>query len=86
MAPKAKQAFARWPLRIICFVVVLYLAVALIAAVAWFAFGRKAEDQVVDLALGLTEITGIVLVPVLLIGLIAVPLYCWLTRKFVDLL
>jgi hypothetical protein len=70
----------------VCFVLAFYLAFALIAVVAWLAFGRNAEHQVVDLAESLTEIAAIVLVPVLLFGLIAVPLYRWLTHKLVDLM
>jgi hypothetical protein len=62
----------------------VYLALGLIAAVTWFEFGRKAEEQVVDATVGLTEIVGIILVPILLVGLVAVPFYRWLTRKFVD--
>ena len=64
-----------WPLRIIYFVLAFYLVFGLIAALAWFEFGRNAEDQVVDLAGDLTTMVGIVVVPVLLIGLIAVPVY-----------
>jgi hypothetical protein len=60
--------------------------VELIAAIVWLVFGRKAEDDVVDLAVSLTEITAIVLVSVLLFGLMAVPLYRWLTSKLVGLL
>jgi hypothetical protein len=81
---KAKQAFAWWPLRIVCFVLAVYLAVGLIAAVTWFEFGRSAEEQVVDLATGLTELVGIILVPILLVGLIAVPFYRWIIRKIVN--
>jgi hypothetical protein len=62
----------------------VYLAVGLIAAVTWFEFGRKAEEQVVGVAADLTEVVGIILVPILLVGLIAVPFYRWLMRKFVD--
>jgi DMSO/TMAO reductase YedYZ heme-binding membrane subunit len=73
-----------WPLRIIYFVLAIYLALGLIAAVAWFEFGRAAEDQVVNLAEDLTTVVGIILAPVLLVGLIAVPFYRWITRKLVG--
>jgi NADH:ubiquinone oxidoreductase subunit 4 (subunit M) len=73
-----------WPLRIICFVVALYLVFWLIAALVWFEFGRKAEDQVVDLAGDLTTMVGIVLVPILVVGLIAVPFYRWIASKLVG--
>ncbi len=73
-----------WLLRIICFVVGLYLVFWLIAALAWFVFGRNAEDQVVGLAGDLTTMVGIVLVPILLVGLIAVPFYRWIARKLVG--
>ena len=82
--PKAKKALAWWPLRVVCFVLAVYLIFAVIAAVAWFEFGRSAEEQVVDVATGLTELAGIVLVPILVIGLIAVPFYRWIIRKFVN--
>ena len=61
---------APWPLRIIYFVLAVYLVVGLIAAVAWIEFGRDAEDRVVALAGDVSTIVGIVLVPLLLIGLI----------------
>jgi len=77
---------APWSLRIIYFVLAVYLVVGLIAAVAWFEFGRAAEDQVVNLAEDLTTVVGIILGPVLLVGLIAVPLYRWITRKLVGLI
>ena len=73
-----------WPLRIIYFVVALYLVLWLIAVLAWFEFGRSAEDQVVDVAGDLTTMVGIVLVPILLVGLIAVPFYRWIARKLVG--
>ena len=73
-----------WPLRIIYFVLALYLAFWLIAVLVWFEFGRDAEDQVVDLGLDLTTKIGIILGPVLLVGLIGVPLYRWITRKLVG--
>jgi formate hydrogenlyase subunit 3/multisubunit Na+/H+ antiporter MnhD subunit len=84
LIPKAKLAFAWWPLRIVCFVLAFYLAVGLIAAVTLFEFGRNAEEQVADVAAGLTEIVGIILVPVLLVGIIAVPFHRWLMRKIVG--
>ena len=73
-----------WPLRIIYFVLAVYLVVGLIAAVAWIEFGRDAEDRVVALAEDVSTIVGIVLVPLLLIGLILVPLYRWIARKLVG--
>jgi len=73
-----------WPLRIIYFVLAFYLVFGLIAALAWFEFGRNAEEQVVDLAGDLTTMVGIILVPVLLIGLIAVPFYRRIARKLVG--
>jgi hypothetical protein len=73
-----------WLLRIIYFVLAVYLALGLIAAIAWFEFGRAAEDQVVNLAEDLTTVVGIILGPVLLVGLIAVPFYGWITRKLVG--
>jgi hypothetical protein len=73
-----------WPLRIIYFVLALYLVFWLIAALVWFEFGRSAEDQVVGLAGDLTTVVGIILVPVLLAGLIAVPFYRWIARKLVG--
>jgi hypothetical protein len=51
----------------------VYLAFVLIAALVWFEFGRDAEHQVVDLGWDLTTMVGIVVFPVLLIGLIAAP-------------
>ena len=45
---------------------------------------RSAEDQVVDLGMDLTTMVGIIVVPVLLVGLIAVPFYRWITRKLVG--
>jgi len=75
-----------WPLRIIYFVLAVYLAFGLIAAVVWFEFGRAAEDQVVNLAEDLTTVAGIILGPILLIGLIGVPFYRWITRKLVGLI
>ncbi len=75
-----------WPLRIIYFVVALYIVFGLIAALVWFEFGRDAEEQVVDLGMDLTTMIGIILVPVLLVGLIVVPLYRWIARKLVGLI
>ena len=74
-----------WPLRIIYFVLAFYLVFGLIAALAWFEFGRNAEDQVAHLAWDLTTMVGIILAPVLLVGLIAVPFYRWISRKLVGL-
>lgn len=45
---------------------------------------RRAEEQVVDLGMDLTTMVGIILAPVLLVGLIAVPFYRWITRKLVG--
>ena len=73
-----------WPFKIACSVLIFYLVVGLIAIVGWFGFGRNAEQQVVEITGGLTEIVGIVLVPVLLIGLIAVPLHRWIIRKLAN--
>ena len=73
-----------WLLRIIYFVLALYLVFWLIAAVAWFEFGQNAEDQVVDLAGDLTTMVGIIVVPILVVGLIAVPFYRWIARKLVG--
>jgi len=73
-----------WPLRIIYFVSALYLVFWLIAALVWFEFGRNVEEQVVDLAGDLTTMVGIILAPVLLVGLIAVPFYRWITHKLVG--
>jgi len=56
----------------------------LIAALAWFEFGRSAEEQVVELAVDLTTMVGIILVPILLIGLIAVPFYRRIARNLVG--
>jgi hypothetical protein len=49
-----------WPLRIIYFVVALCLAFWLIATLVWFEFGRNAEEQMVDLALDVITLVGIV--------------------------
>ena len=73
-----------WPLRMLYFALTVSLAFVLIAALAWFGFGRNAEEQVVDLAEDLATMVGIILVPVLLIGLIAVPFYRWIARKLVG--
>jgi hypothetical protein len=71
-------------LKIIYFVLAVYLVFRLIAALVWFEFDRNAEGQVVDLAGDLTTMVGIVLVPVLLVGLIAVPFYRWIASKLVG--
>ena len=71
-----------WPLKIVRGVVALYLVFGLTAAVAWLGFGRSAEKQVVDVAEGLSTIAFIFLVPLLLFGLVAVPLHRWIGRKF----
>jgi len=73
-----------WPLKIIYFVLAFYLVFGLIAALAWFEFGRSAEAQVVDIAWDLTTMVGIIVVPVLLVGLIAVPVHRWISRKLVG--
>ena len=75
-----------WPLRIIYFVVALYLVFWLIAVLAWFKFGQSAEDRVVDVAGDLTTMVGIVLFPALLVGLIAVPFYRWIARKLAGVI
>ena len=71
-----------WPLRIVRGVLALYLVFGLTAAVAWLGFGPSAEKQVVDVVEGLSTIAFIFLVPLLLFGLIAVPLHRWIGRKF----
>jgi DMSO/TMAO reductase YedYZ heme-binding membrane subunit len=68
----------------ICFALAFYLVLALIAAFAWFEFGRNAEEQVVDFAEDLTTMVGIVVAPIFLMGLIVVPLYRWIVRKLVG--
>ena len=73
-----------WPLKIIYFVLAFYLVFGLIAALAWFEFGRSAEQQVVELGWDLTTMAGIILAPVLLVGLIAVPVHRWISRKLVG--
>jgi len=73
-----------WPLRIVRGVLALYLVFGLTAAVAWLGFGRSAEKQVVDVAEGLSTIAFIFLVPLLLFGLVAVPLHRWIGRKLAD--
>jgi hypothetical protein len=56
----------------------------LIATLVWFEFGRNAEEQMVDLALDVTTLVGIVLVPIFVVGLIAVPFYRWIANKLVG--
>jgi hypothetical protein len=73
-----------WPLRIVRGVLALYLVFGLTALVAWLGFGRDAEKEVVDVFEGLTTIMLIFFVPLLLFGLIAVPLHRWIGRKFVK--
>src|SRR5262249_43774525 len=75
-----------WPLRIIYFVLAVYLAFGLMAVLVWFEFGRNAEDQVVELGWDLTTMVGIVAFPILLVGLIVVPVYRWIARKLVGLI
>ena len=84
--PLSTLRFAKttWFFKIACSVLIFYLVVGLIAIVGWFGFGRNAEQQVVEIAGSLTEIVGIVLAPVLLIGLIAVPLHRWIIRKLLN--
>ena len=72
-----RVAEARWPLKVVFSVLALYLVFGLIVALAWVGFGPQAKDQVVDLAEGVTEIFSIFLVPLLLVGLIAVPFHRW---------
>jgi hypothetical protein len=62
-------------------VLTFYAVFALIAAVAWIGFGRDAEKAVVDLGEGFTAIVLIISLPLLLVGLIAVPVHRWLVRK-----
>ena len=53
----------------------------------WLEFGRAAEGQVVEFGLEFTTVIGILLFPILLIGLIAVPFYRWIAGKvagFID--
>jgi hypothetical protein len=71
-----------WPLRIVRGILAFYLVVGLTAVVAWLGFGRNAEEQVVIVAEDLTAIALIFLVPLLVIGLIGVPLHRWIGRKF----
>jgi hypothetical protein len=66
---------ARWPLRIIYFVLAVCLVFGLVAMLARVEFGQYAEDRVVDLAEDLSTIVGIVVIPIIFIGLILVPLY-----------
>ena len=73
-----------WPLRLVRGVLAFYVVFALIAAVAWIGFGRDAEKAVVDLGEGFTAIVLIISLPLLLVGLIAVPVHRWLVRKLVD--
>ena len=80
----ARIADVAWPLKIVRGVVALYLVFGLTAAVAWLGFGPSAEKQVVDVVEGLSTIAFIFLVPLLLFGLIAVPLHRWIGRKFAD--
>ena len=76
-------AEARWPLKVVLSVLGLYLVFGLMVALAWVGLGRQAKDQVVDLAEGVTEIVSIFLVPLLLVGLIAVPFHRWVTRRVI---
>ena len=76
-----------WPLKIIYFVLAGYLALGLIAGLVWLEFGRDAEGQVVEFGLEFTTVVGIVLFPILLIGLIVAPFYRWIAGKlagFID--
>jgi len=54
---------ARWPLRIIYFVLAVCLVFGLVAMLARVEFGQYAEDRVVDLAEDLSTIVGIVVIP-----------------------
>ena len=75
---------AAWPLKLLGFVLAVYLAFVLIAALAWLGFGRNAEDQVVGFGEDVTTVVGIVAIPIILIGLIFVPFYRWIARKLVG--
>jgi hypothetical protein len=70
-----------WPLRIVRGVLAFYLIFGLAAAVAWLGFGRNAEQQVVYIAESLTDVVLIVLGPLFLFGLVAVPFHRWIERK-----
>ena len=70
-----------WPLRIVRGILALFLVFCLTVAVAWLGFGRNAEEQVLEVGEDLTTIVLIFLVPVLVVGLIAVPLHRWIGRK-----
>ena len=70
-----------WPLRIVRGILALFLVFCLTAAVAWLGFGRNAEEQFVLVAEDLSAIVLIFLLPVLVIGLIGVPLHRWIGRK-----
>jgi hypothetical protein len=83
---RTRFAKAPWLLKIVCSVLVFYLVFGLIAAVAWFIFGHDAEGQLVNVVADLTEIVAIVLVPILLIGLIVVPLHRWFAHKLTELI
>jgi hypothetical protein len=64
-----------WPLRILRGVLLLFVLFLLAAAVAWLGFGRNAELEVVDTTEALLEVLGIILLPVLIVGLVAWPLH-----------
>jgi hypothetical protein len=53
-------------------------------AIAWFGFGRDAEQQVIDFGEGVAAIVLIFFVPLLLVGLIAVPFHRWLSNKLIS--
>jgi hypothetical protein len=70
-----------WPLRIVRGILAFFLVSGFTAAVVWLGFGRNAEEQVLYVAEDLTAIVLIFLVPLLVIGLIGVPLHRWIGRK-----
>jgi NADH:ubiquinone oxidoreductase subunit 5 (subunit L)/multisubunit Na+/H+ antiporter MnhA subunit len=76
-----RPAEVPWPMRVVRGVLLLILIFGGIAAFAWLFFGRNSEVEVLGFGEDLIEIVAIVLVPVLLIGLIVLPLYRWSTNK-----
>ena len=81
LASAAWFAEVAWPLRIVRTILASFLVFGLTAAVAWLGFGRNAEEQFVLVAEDLSAIVLIFLLPVLVIGLIGVPLHRWIGRK-----
>jgi hypothetical protein len=62
----------------------LLLAFGLVAAIAWLGFGRDAEQQVVEFGEGVAAVALLFLVPLILVGLIAVPFHWWFRKKLVS--